>query len=324
MTDLTEQSGAPNQAVSDAGQSERAHRPARSSRYAGTGIPRHGRGLTGREPRSGQDGGRLSSATRVAPPPQLIQTIEQAVLPEMIRARRGGPRRVQSRDADAAFCDDEIATLAALSLSTDSEDAVRFVDVAQQGRGAGVEELCLGLLAPAARRLGTLWCDDTCSFMDVTIGMGRLQRALFGLNPRFLDARRSDKPSRRILMLPTPGEQHTFGLQMAAEFFRRDGWEVDGDVSATCKQACGRVRAMRYDAVGLSLGSEALVDSCARSIRSIRLASKNETITVIIGGQLIEQRPEFVDAVGADAPAGAGSAAPREARTAVTECLALC
>jgi hypothetical protein len=39
-------------------------------------------------------------------------------------------------------------------------------------RGATAHELCLDLLAPAARRLGEMWNTDCCDFTDVTIALG--------------------------------------------------------------------------------------------------------------------------------------------------------
>ena len=59
---------------------------------------------------------------------------------------------------------------------------------------------------------------------------------------------------RRVLLLPGPGEQHTFGLSMVAEFFRRSGWEV---VGGTGPESLDPVRAVRdewFDVVGISVG----------------------------------------------------------------------
>ena len=45
-------------------------------------------------------------------------------------------------------------------------------------RGHTMQELFLNLLAPAARTLGILWEEDECDFVEVTMGIWRLQEVM--------------------------------------------------------------------------------------------------------------------------------------------------
>ncbi len=67
--------------------------------------------------------------------------------------------------------------------------------------------------------LGYLWEEDHCSIIDVTLGVGRLQQVLRELSPEFQQYRGLPDMRRRALLLPVPGEQHTFETQRADGFF---------------------------------------------------------------------------------------------------------
>lgn len=79
----------------------------------------------------------------------------------------------------------------------------------------------LDVLAPATRRLGEVWDADLCDFTQVTIGLWRLQRPMYELSPAFQDDAQRGVQIHRAMLVPVPGSQHTLGLLMVAEFFRR-------------------------------------------------------------------------------------------------------
>nr|WP_301289447.1 cobalamin B12-binding domain-containing protein [Natronocella acetinitrilica] len=121
---------------------------------------------------------------------------------------------------------------------------------------------------------------------------------------------------RRALLATSSGEDHTFGVQMAAEFFRRDGWAVvrgsggRSELAAACRR-------YSFDLVGLSAGTEQTIDILTRDIRAIRKASCNRFVVVMVGGALFDRHPELVPMVGADAMARNGCDAPGRARQLV-------
>ena len=79
---------------------------------------------------------------------------------------------------------------------------------------------------PAGRCSGTTTSATSPTSRSALV---RLQHVLRGARRRPSSAGASDARRRArsaILLMPLPGEQHTFGLSMLADFFRRAGWNV--------------------------------------------------------------------------------------------------
>ena len=213
----------------------------------------------------------------------------------------------------------EVHAFAKLSLAQDDGLASAYVD-RLISRGLTVERVYLDLLGPAAQYLGRLWDQDLCDFTDVTVGLGRLQRVMRDLSPTFGDSIEHPANGRRVLLLPSPGGQHTFGLLMVGEFFRRSGWDVSGGAWESGTDAPGMVASEWFDVVGLSLGAEIHLDALAQCIAAIRDASRNRDIAIMVGGPVFIARPECVAQVGADAMASDGLRAPAMAEQAIVQC----
>jgi methanogenic corrinoid protein MtbC1 len=186
-------------------------------------------------------------------------------------------------------------------------------------RGLSVERVYLDLLGPAAQYLGLLWDQDLCDFTDVTVGLGRLQRVMRDLSPAFGKSIAFPPNGRRVLLLPSPGEQHTFGLVMVGEFFRRSGWDVSGGSWESGDDAPGMVASEWFDVVGLSLAAEIHVEALTQCIVAIRESSRNRHVAVMVGGPIFAMLPHLKQ-VGADAMASDGLQAPLLAEQAVVRC----
>ena len=212
----------------------------------------------------------------------------------------------------------DVTEFAKLVLFQDESVAQACVD-AMRVRGISVETIYLDLLAPVARYLGELWEQDLCDFTEVTIGLGRLQQVLHETSAAFGQAARRPMSGRRVLLLPCPGEQHTFGIAMVAEFFHRAGWDVAGGPAQAGADPQDMVQREWFDVVGFSVGSESHVGALCECIRSVRKASRNPNVGIIAGGPVFVLNPEYatripVDAValnGRDAPALADELAAR-------------
>jgi hypothetical protein len=114
----------------------------------------------------------------------------------------------------------EIDAFARRAVTCDSDTLVEEVHRLLAG-GVTHEDLLLKLLAPAARRLGKMWDDDSCDFADVTIGLMKLHRVLERVNAEGPSGMGAGGNSPRVLLAPAPGEQHVFGIVMVGEFFSR-------------------------------------------------------------------------------------------------------
>jgi methanogenic corrinoid protein MtbC1 len=249
---------------------------------------------------------------------RLVRTIEVEVIPRLVLARRaaGDAPPVAANGHAAPGCED-VAELAALALARDGSVASSYV-AALRTRGMSVETLYLDLLAPAARHLGELWDEDRCSFSEVTLGLWRLHQVLRELSPAFQNVVEHRAHGLRALLAPAPGEQHTFGLSMVAEFFRRAGWDVWSGPVTSRQELVAMVGGEWFAVVGLSVSSERKLEEVAAGIRAIRRASRNRAIGVMVGGPVFLDHPDLVARVGADATAVDGRQAARQAHDLLT------
>jgi len=244
---------------------------------------------------------------------RLVRTIEGEIVPRLVMARRGVRVAVPAGPDGGKGPDDaDVRELVRLLLVHDVVVASAYVDTVRQ-RGASLEGVCLRLLAPAARELGLLWEEDECDFMQVTVGLCRLHHVLRELSPEFRPDPGESKVERNILLAPVPGDQHTFGITLVAQFLRKAGWEVWHEHPANSAEILEVARQNWFAVIGLSVGSDARVDDVAAIIRAIRHASLNRAVGILVGGPVLVARPELAVLVGADATATDGPMAVQRA-----------
>ena len=188
-----------------------------------------------------------------------------------------------------------------------------------RSRGVLVESLYIDLFAPAARQLGEMWDNDLCDFSTVTVALGRLQRLLRELSPAF--GAEVDHPThgRRALFVQPRDEQHSFGLSIVAEFFRRSGWDVLGGVGGAVADPARKVREEWVDVIGFSIGTDYSIAWLTDCIRTARETARNPNLKVLVGGPPFIARPELVALVGADATAKDAREAPRLAELLLSQ-----
>lgn len=244
---------------------------------------------------------RLDAKSRLS---RLAQTLESEVIPRLVG--------VHTRAANAAvrLSSAEIESFVALLLNAGDAEIAAAVDAVHH-RGFTVEGIFVEMLAPAARHLGELWESDRCDFSSVTICLGRLQRLLREWSPAFGTEVEYPANGRRILLAQHHEEQHSFGLSMVAEFFRRDGWEVLGGVGGAVPDPSAQVSREWFDAVGFSIGSESRIDWLKQRIAQVRATTRNRSVVVLVGGPLFVAQPMWAESVGADASGHEGGKAPR-------------
>ena len=227
----------------------------------------------------------------------LARAVQLEVIPRLLQrttSRASGP---------SVSIETHVERLASLSLQSTSHEVVDFVTELLEG-GADAERLYLKLLTPTAVRLGEFWIDDLCSFADVTIGIGHLQTAMRSLHRAFFTAPGLMAPGApRAMLMPLPGEQHTFGLSMLADFFTRAGWDTWSGTLADAGELGAMMRAEWFDLIGFSLSHDALLDDTRRHIAAVRRASRNPRLIVMVGGLPFAQDESLAVQIGADGTA---------------------
>ena len=248
----------------------------------------------------------------------LARAIQHEIIPRLMLAHRSPKECAVSLPfAYGKISAPEVEAFARLVLSPSEALALDCIEAIRM-RGTSIESVYMELLAPAARVLGQFWEEDLCDFSEVTIGLGKLQQLLHRLSA---DLNRPDERASnglRILLLPAPGEQHTFGLSMVAEFFRRDGWDVSGGPSEDQADCINLTRKEHFDIVGFSLAVEDHVDRLASYVSKVLEASRNKRVGIMVGGPVFALYPEYAARVHADVVASSGRDAPVIAERFIT------
>jgi len=230
----------------------------------------------------------------------LARLVEAEIIPRLMVVHRPEPR---SGIGAILPTPEQVETFTGLMLAP-SGDAVEARIAALIGEGLTPESLLLDLLAPTARHLGVLWEEDLCDFAEVTVAMGRLQRIMHEVTRRFGGETPQHRHGRSILLLPCPGEQHSFGLAVVEQFFRDAGWDVTSTVRDPGGDPLARVRTTWFDVIGLSLACDVLLPNLANMVASLRRHSQNRGVRVMVGGPVFTADPDSCKCVGADATAG--------------------
>jgi methanogenic corrinoid protein MtbC1 len=244
---------------------------------------------------------------------RLMRTIEGEIVPRLVLTKRVSRATGHAVEGLIRAPDEtDVAELVRLLLAHGADVAAGYVETVRH-RGASLESVCLKLLAPAARELGLMWENDECDFMQVTVGLCRLHQVLRDMSAEWRSDEVSVSAERTILLAPIPGEQHTFGLLLVAQFMRQAGWDVWQEFPDNLADLLDAVRRHCFAVVGLSVGCDTRLDDVAALISSIRCASHNRSVAVMVGGPVMVSNPGAACLVGADATAADGRCAVLQA-----------
>ncbi len=262
---------------------------------------------------------------RIAPPiwrlrPALpkagvVRVFKAQILPKIVLALKSMPA---VKSAPAHDEPDTVQKFAALALGENENAAIRYVEELLD-RGTTVEDIFLNLLAPAARHFGELWETDATDFANVSIAMSRLQRILRQLAEKSIVEGPSGDCVDSALLTTIPGEQHSFGLSIVSEFFRRDGWNLCTGPFTSHRELTSLVHNHWFDVVGFSVSSSRQLDKLKQDVCDIRQDSRNKKIGIILGGPMLVMHPQIAKQIGADLISVDATTAPQQARSLVND-----
>jgi methanogenic corrinoid protein MtbC1 len=232
----------------------------------------------------------------------LARAIEARIIPQLALAHRYDDVRPHQAVGTPEAVTADLQSFTALMLANDLQGGLDRVEQRVSG-GAGLADVCLTLLTPAARRLGEMWDEDLCSFAEVTASLGTLRLMLLRLRDLCGPTLPIRDAARSVLLASLVGNEHSFGLQVTAEIFRHAGWDVTIATAINEADLLGKVGNTWFAAVGLSIACDAQTVSLGRTIRSIRRASLNPRLGILAGGPACIRNPDLARLAGADATA---------------------
>ena len=243
----------------------------------------------------------LDRPERISHLKALTQTIEGEIIPRLLLMFSGSmvppPRSGEAKSVSHS----DITTFGELLMTSQLRECIAYVELLR-ANGLPLETIFLDVMAPAARWLGTLWTEDLRSFTEVTLALGTLQRVFrhfaseFAKNYPLL-------PARRALLVPAPGEQHTFGLFVVETFLHRAGWQVDTMANYDSLAVRDYLAANPVQLVGISLSCERFLEETSAAVEMVREESADHGVAMMVGGKVFHGAPDLARELGADATA---------------------
>jgi MerR family transcriptional regulator, light-induced transcriptional regulator len=194
--------------------------------------------------------------------------------------------RVQER---VVIASSEVRVLARLALEADAAVVESFVNNVVL-RGVPIEQVYLELLAPTLNLLGDKWSTDELDFSSMTVACCRIRSVMFQLQ----NASANLVPTQniasqkigRIFLAAVPGSQHTFGVQMLADIFRKNCWHVDLNLSLSQRDILKSLNRVDYDVVGFSIGSITLMPELKALTALVKQTRRQSNVRLMVGGPL--------------------------------------
>jgi len=253
----------------------------------------------------------------------LERTIESAVVPRLIAALKvAAPAAtlVENKQSES----DKVTAFADLALHYDVREVCSAIENLR-ATGFSLENIYLGLLAPTATRLGSLWKTDDCGFADSALALWRLQQVLREFSIAFRSEFVHREHGLRVLLMPAPGERQDiayamFGMVFVSEFFAREGWDAWIEPDSSSNDFAATIRNQWFDVAEFLVCGDAKAETLTSCARTIRRDSPNQSVGIMACSQPFLNNPKPVCLTDEDLKAGDTKQNPVEARRFVGSC----
>lgn len=179
--------------------------------------------------------------------------------------------------------------------------AAKFSDLLAEMRRVRISAAALAdiYIPLAARRMGADWLEDDLSWMDVTIGVARLQSLLREIGSAWAADRAGDAGHGSVLLIIPNSEQHTLGPMVAMGQMRRYGISVCLRIAPSSEELRSLVADRAFDGVMISVAGEEKLDSVRKPVAFLRSIS-SAPLPLIIGGAIMAEQGDLAAGMGAD------------------------
>lgn len=208
--------------------------------------------------------------------------------------------QVLSSGVRGIAADTPLAQLFALTEAyIDSDEQRRHDTLARvMGNGVSANDMIESVVPDTARYMGELWAHDKLSFADVTIGAARLQETVRVMCERHADTDPAEERPSVLLIVPR-AEQHTLGVFVAAEQFRRQGVLVHLTLGNNPSEIVRLARKHRFAMIGISASSRRMLASVRELVKTIKSGLPRVT-PIIVGGPITSLDINIKAMTGAD------------------------
>lgn len=191
---------------------------------------------------------------------------------------------------------DDLHALCDALLSEDEKAAARIISE-MRSFGVGADDIYRKSLAPAARSLGEMWTRDEVTFSQVTVGTGRIFAIMRSMRHLFEPA--IPVQEKTAIFASVPGEDHTLGVHMAADIFRKNGWEIALKTGLDHDQLVAAIEKTPTAIVGLSISGGHSIEALSRLVVALHICCPHAMI--VISGSNVEEVEPILSLMGVDA-----------------------
>ena len=189
----------------------------------------------------------------------------------------------------------EIEHLARALISKDEGAGAKLVLNARES-GMDIETVYLLYLADAARLLGEWWDNNRVNLAEVAIGTSRIYSIMRASNHLFFP--KGTFSQKSAVFASAPNETHTLGIRMAADLFRKDGWDIDLMIGRSHDELVEDIAQSHHYLIGLSSAGRHSSGDLAKLIVALRLSKP--TAFIMVSGQIVNDARDIVSVLDAD------------------------
>ncbi len=242
-----------------------------------------------------------SSATDDECRRSMRTVLESHIIPRLVQAHRTGESEARAaNDTASRLLGDEVLVFGKFCADGKREHASELI-ARLRAEGLAPEDIFIELITPAARYLGQQWEEDRLGFAEVTVGLVLMHEVIHGMGYEYHDGPQQSGGVKRVMLASAPGSQHVLGLSIVSEFFRKAGWQVVLEVSPSRTELCHAVQNEWFDLVGISVALDAQLDTLGALVDSLKVASRNPSTPVLLGGPAFSLASHQAGAFGAEA-----------------------
>ena len=181
------------------------------------------------------------------------------------------------------------------------DGAQRLADLLRELKKARVSAAALAdlYIPEAARRMGDAWTDDQMSWLDVSIGVGRLQSLLREIGMAWVADQAGDTGHGTVLLIVPDREQHTLGPMVAMGQMRRYGVSVCLRIAPSHNELRSLMVARQFDGVLISIATKDKLESVSNTVQFIK-AVAGKPMPIVVGGAVTPKVEDLAAATGAD------------------------
>lgn len=305
-----------------------------------TGLFRNAR-MRKRSSRWGGEQAGYSRSARQAASDDVGRLVEDEIIPRLLMVHQDDPRMTKfPADTPSTMRSDTVAThedapereSEVVSASPQSKapvfdsaainefsaqvlandvDVLTDMVIAYLDSGIPPETLFIELIAPCARDLGNRWSRDECDFVDVTMGLWRLQSLLRSVATWAPPSPGWNLRTNKALFTAMPQDQHSLGTLIVSECFQRAGWEVETLIEPQQSDIFQALSTTSFDVVGLTVTTDFYIAGVPKLLSAMRSVSCNPNMAIMIGGPALGYDPVLARELGADGTAPDAVAALR-------------